>query len=497
MAYTINTDAIQTAINNSDALEFEFGFITPEDAAFSVDVLRRILEINSLSEVFDELSYILMELITNANKANVKKIFYMQNNCDINQTGESQEMLKDFSHIIQSGFEQFVPLFSQYGVKSWIRFEFAPGKLWIKVINNRAATLQEKLRIQSVLLSAGKIRNTIEAFDKMTDRQEGANLGTLTSILMLRRIGLTGEDYRFESDEHYQKTTVTLCIRLDMVTNQQADRIADVLAAAIDKLPAFPENILKLLRMISDENVDFSKIAGIIQSDPALTADLLKIVNSAQYMLPQKVGNINNALSLIGIRGIQNLLYSFGTQQIFEKNFGRFEQLWEHAYQTASYAYNLAKELKLKNNWDDVYLGGILHDMGKILIYQVSPGLLPAIREHCGGRLAGERMLETLAVGVPHSRIAAEIATKWNFPDFLIDLIRYHHTPLLAPDAEQERAVVVYLADVLCHVSEGRYGFDSVPQDILDFLHISRETLPGLESLLKNQYHQQKQKMEQ
>ncbi len=496
MDYQYDPQAIDSAISDSQTLEYRFDFISPKDGVFIIKVLERILQKKSLIDISDELNYILMELITNANKANVKKIFFLQKEADLNNPGDYNNHLKDFSQAIQSGYESFIPYFSRFNLRTRVIFEFTEEYLWIRVANNRAATPEEVQRVQTVIRAAGQIRNTIEAFDKMTDRTEGANLGTLTSILMLRRIGLSSDDYFFESDAQNNETQVSLRIRLDTVTIQQADRISEVIASSIDKLPGFPENIVRLQKMMADENVDFSKVAEVIQSDPALTADLLKIVNSAQYMLPQKVSNLTNALSLIGIRGIKNLLYSFGAQQIFQKNFGRFEELWEHAYQTGSYAYNLAKELKLKNAWDDVYLGGVLHDMGKILIYQVSSHLLSAIKEHCGGRIGAETMLETLAIGASHARIGANTAARWNFPDFLIDLIRYHHTPLLAPDSEKEKALIVYLADILYYIGEGIYGYDSIQDEVLQYLNISRESLPGLELRLRSLYQDQKKKMD-
>ena len=137
-------------------------------------------------------------------------------------------------------------------------------------------------------------------------------------------------------------------------------------------LPQFPENVVFIQKLINDPESELTDIARQISMDPSLTADLLKVVNSAQFMLPKKVDNIVEAVKLVGLRGIRNMLFSYGTQKVLKTD---QKSLWDHSYRVAFYSYNLAKNFKRKKDLlDDAYVGGILHDIGKIGLFKRSPG---------------------------------------------------------------------------------------------------------------------------
>jgi putative nucleotidyltransferase with HDIG domain len=203
--------------------------------------------------------------------------------------------------------------------------------------------------------------------------------------------------------------------------------------------------------------------------DPALTADLLKVVNSAQYMLSKKVDNIFEAIKMVGIRGIKNMLFSYGTQKLLGDDSADKKQLWEHSYKTAFYAYNLVKNFKRDNNLlDDVYVSGILHDMGKIIFANVHPDLLHKIKEFCVEKNLPSSTFEDLAAGLNHAEIGALIAEKWNFPAGLVSAIRYHHEPLQAAEEHRNLVGAVYLANMFCEYENGNVIFDQFEPDVLD-----------------------------
>ena len=93
-----------------------------------------------------------------------------------------------------------------------------------------------------------------------------------------------------------------------------------------------------LLAMTKDPKAQITSIATKISADPTLTADLLRLVNSAYFMLPRRVIDILEAVKLIGIKGLQNLLFSYGTQKVLGQTYRNMRELWDHSYQTALYA---------------------------------------------------------------------------------------------------------------------------------------------------------------
>jgi putative nucleotidyltransferase with HDIG domain len=208
--------------------------------------------------------------------------------------------------------------------------------------------------------------------------------------------------------------------------------------------------------------------------DPALTADLLKLVNSAQFMLPKRVDNIVEAVKLVGLRGLKNLLYQQGTQMLLDKG---QRWLWDHSYKAALYAYTLARLFRRKRDTlDDVYVGGILHDMGKIIFSSVHPHLLDKITNFCNARGIDRDLMEDLSAGLNHAEIGALIAEKWNFPDVLIHTIRYHHEPYSTKDEFRDVVYTVYLANAMCDLEKGAMVFEQIDRDVLGSFNIKTES---------------------
>jgi putative nucleotidyltransferase with HDIG domain len=258
--------------------------------------------------------------------------------------------------------------------------------------------------------------------------------------------------------------------------------LSDTIVNNVNSLPQFPENILLVQKLIGDPKSDMASIARQISMDPALTADLLKIVNSAQYMLAKKVDSISEAVKLVGIRGIKNLLYSYGTQKVLGDETADKKQLWEHSYKTAFYAYNLIKNFKKDHNLlDDVYVGGILHDMGKIIFSNVHPELLIKIKEFCAEKNLPSSTFEDLSAGMNHAEIGALIAEKWNFPEGLVTAIRYHHDPTSVPGENKDLVETVYLANMFCEYENGNITFDQFEPSVLENFGItSKKQIDGL-----------------
>jgi putative nucleotidyltransferase with HDIG domain len=196
-------------------------------------------------------------------------------------------------------------------------------------------------------------------------------------------------------------------------------------------------------------------------------------------MMAKKVDNIVDAVKMVGLRGIKNLLYSYGTFQILGSGETGSEKkkLWDHSYRTAYYAYNLAKNFKptIKGLQDDSYVGGMLHDMGKIVFSAVHPALLDKIRAFCKEKGIPGDTFEDIAGGMNHAEIGARIAEKWNFPDSLVAAIRFHHEPALMTTDFKDVVNTVYLGNVFCEYENGNLGYEQVESSVLADFGITNE----------------------
>jgi putative nucleotidyltransferase with HDIG domain len=352
----------------------------------------------------------------------------------------------------------------------------------IEIRNNVATTVIEQMRIQDKLARSRQFSSLDDALSQVLDDSEGAGLGLVLLVFMLKKIGLDDEAFTIKSNDKF--TSASISIPLDEAMVENLNVLSDTIAANINNLPQFPENVIHIQKLISDPNSDMPIIARQISMDPALTADLLKIVNSAQYMLSKKVDNISGAVKMVGIKGIKNLLYSYGTQKVLGDDTADKKQLWEHSYRTAFYSYNLVKNFKNnKNLVDDVYVAGILHDMGKIVFFNAHPELLDRIREFCSEKNLPSSTFENMSAGMNHAELGALIAEKWNFPDRLVASIRYHHDPASAPAEYKDLVDAVYLANMFCEYEKGNISFDQFESGPLENFGLT--TKKQIDTLLK------------
>jgi len=312
-----------------------------------------------------------------------------------------------------------------------------------------------------------------EAFAEVLDDSEGAGLGIVILILMLRKMGLDEEAFEIEGENGV--TTASITIPMGEVHLEKLELLTKQIVDEIEALPQFPDNIVHLQKLINDPDSEISEIARRIATDPSLTADLLKTVNSAQFMLPNKVDNIADAVKMVGLRGLKNLLYSYGTEKIL--NFPEKKELWEHAHRTAYYSYNLARNRRLKKEMvDDAYIGGILHDMGKIVFSNVHPMLIERIQEFSSEKEIPGELFERLSAGYNHAEVGAKIAEKWNFPDSLVAAIGYHHNPDASPSDYKPLVYTIYLANAICNLEKKEITFDQLDEKVLAFFRISNES---------------------
>lgn len=227
----------------------------------------------------------------------------------------------------------------------------------------------------------------------------------------------------------------------------------------IGALPTLPEIPLKIIRLISDTESSMEDISKIIETDPSLTANILKIANSPYYGMPQKIASLKLALTILGLNEIINIITSISIVRLFpsKKRADSFDRtkFLRHSLGCATAARMLAKDMRFDTEGID-FVAGLLHDIGKLIIDQYFHSKLKAIRK--ARETEGMTLLEAeaSAVGVDHATLGSWLAQRWGLPAVLVESITYHHRPLdvlalTAPSQQPALTAIVHLADILSH----------------------------------------------
>ena len=223
----------------------------------------------------------------------------------------------------------------------------------------------------------------------------------------------------------------------------------------IQSLHTLPSSTARLGSLVSDPKTDAADFEAVIRPDPALTANLLRMANSAYFGLSREVTSVRQAITLLGIKRVYEVASSVTFSRMLPDRLPGYEieakQFWLHCVAVAALAERLADELEGKAP-EFIFTAGLLHDMGKLAI----GSFLMDSSEEIFGRVREGSMdfasAEKFVLGMDHADVGADLAEHWNLPVPVARVARWHHDPEEAPEeADQSLIDLVHVADGLAH----------------------------------------------
>ncbi len=483
-----NTSEITVKIFNGEPFTFSFHYFSENVIRFMNALFAKILPRMDQVFLLDTCITILREICVNAVKANAKRVYFQKMGIDINDPGAYSEGLRLFKKNIVGRFEDIEHDLYKSGFKVLMGFRKNGNGLIIQVSNNVAILPEELQRINKRIEMARVYEDFSEAFDDVYDDSEGAGLGIVLISLLLKNSGIGVENYKITADDKSTRTQLVVPTLLKPVAI-----ITDIFSRITDEvngLPTFPENILELQRMCSDVEASINDISEKIILDPALVSDVLKLANSAGFVPGKRIENISEAIKIIGLKNLNAVLIATSARRILDGRYSRFEQIWQHCNLTAFYARKLAVRFRLTKVVENAFLAGLLHDLGKIVMLSTDLNLTNKIADIVQNRkIRTSTVMEEISIGISHARLGEMIARKWSFPDYLVEAISHHHSPLEAGETHRDLIYITYLANMMCGIESRRYQFYYIESEVLERFSISsEEEFAGLHNDLKKMY---------
>jgi len=475
---SLDNSKIKMAIRAGIPLSITTYTLPHEMSEYMEQVLSSFLAELGQEHMGTYLKYCLNELVTNAKKANTKRIYFKEKKLNLFDDLDYEKGMLTFKEETLNNIRYYLGLQKQSGLYVKLILQTRNNRIKIEVRNNSELTFREYKRMHDKLSRAQQYTSVDQAMNQIIDQSEGAGLGIIIMILMLEKIGLTEENFQILSENG--ETITRIILPINEKTQRELNTASHEFIKLIDEIPQFPESIMKINRLINDSNSKMSEIAMAISSDVSLTTDLLRLVNSVTFALASPCRSIADAVKLVGIKGIKNMLLSVGSIKQLDGLGGSPQTqkaLWTHAYKVAFYAYNLARNFCPgdKEIIDDSYICGLLHDMGKLVFSTAHQDFLESVKEMSRQRNISTDIFEKLLAGVNHSEVGALIAEKWNFPDIIITVIRHHHEPDMASPATKKLTSLVYLADMLTHYETHEVDYYQFDLDVLRIFGIGSE----------------------
>jgi putative nucleotidyltransferase with HDIG domain len=269
----------------------------------------------------------------------------------------------------------------------------------------------------------------------------------------------------------------------------------------IETLEPIPQLAHKLIAVAQDPQSSMSDVAKLVSLDQAMTANVLRICNSAYFGLPRKVDSVQQAVTYLGMDQIVNLVMMKIGSRTLQKGQEGYDlsegELWKYSVLSAFMAHHIAGKVRLQDK-HLLFTAALLKDIGKVVLHRYVKDGFEEIEERVRDQQISFMEAEKAVLGIDHAELGGLIAEKWQFSPTMTKMIRNHH--LSHPLAEEEREMaVIYLADTLCMMMGVGVGADGLayrfhepviealrltPTDLEQIMAVFAEKLHDIEELM-------------
>ncbi len=257
-----------------------------------------------------------------------------------------------------------------------------------------------------------------------------------------------------------------------LTKEQRVKRIRDY----IDKMPSLSTTVTKVLEVCNQPNTAPNDLNKVISLDPVLTGQVLKLINSAYYSLPNHITSLTRAIIMLGINTVKNLalstaiLGSFNQEESFQTL--SMDQFWTHSISVGVTAKTLAGRMGIPVAMrEEYFVAGLLHDLGKIPLNNCLATEYIQAMELSSLDQSPLRNAETMVLGFDHGVVGKMIAEKWQLSANITESLYFHHEPSNATQDNRMLAAVVALANTYANLFDFGSAGDPYPEGpIIAFL---------------------------
>jgi putative nucleotidyltransferase with HDIG domain len=253
--------------------------------------------------------------------------------------------------------------------------------------------------------------------------------------------------------------------------------------SSVRHLPPAPRVVPELMRLLNQTDVDSSKVVKMISFDPSLTANVLRICNSAYFGASVPTSDLQEAVTRLGFQQVYQLVAAATGAKLLgaaQLGYGLEQgELWKHSVASAVAAQIIAR--KTGDDENLVFTATLLHDIGKIVLTHSLNGVYSKLIKETDTNQLSLLEAEKKLLGVNHAEVGGQLLNRWKFPPNIVSAVWFHHTPKGA-GTHQRLASHVYVGNMIAYFMG--YGYGHVPfalrgrTEVLATLDIAPEAIP-------------------
>lgn len=240
---------------------------------------------------------------------------------------------------------------------------------------------------------------------------------------------------------------------------------AERIVTNVLKVAALPAVAIKFSEAIKNPLTSNQDLEKIVSEDSALAAKVLMISNSALFNFPSKIDTISKAITIIGHKQLSEIILSCSIVAMFKdipQNVIDMDMFWRHSIAVATAARILAAARR-EQNIEKYFTSGLLHDIGKLIIFVEAPKYALEIITRCAETNELMHKVEKTVLGFDHAKLGAMLLKKWKLPDEVVSSVYYHHMPSVS-SGDIVSPGIIHIADIISHSLEfGSSGEKFIP----------------------------------
>ncbi len=257
----------------------------------------------------------------------------------------------------------------------------------------------------------------------------------------------------------------------------------------VRSIPPLSQSAMRIMKIMRQAEYSLIDISHVVEFDAALTANVLKVVNSPSFGLGSPVNSVTRAVTFLGDKTVAGIALASCSPYVYDSPLNGYEaergELWGHSLFAAIAAREISFAARKPLSAETAYTGALVHDIGKAVLTIFFEGrareLLLSIDTNGTDDFA---TMERQVFGINHAEVGEALARHWNLPEELAHCIRYHHEPNNAPAQYRPLVFAVHLADMLSMLSGAGTGADSLQYSLdpswEEYFNLSQEDVESI-----------------
>ena len=430
-------------------------------------VMEMFLEECHQDHLKEYLNFVLSELLTNAKKANTKRVYFKEKGLDINNPDDYQKGMENFKMDTLTNIDHYLELQKKAGLYIKLSLKILADKIYIEIRNNATLTVFEKERIQQKLDSVQQYRDMNEVFTNVLDQSEGAGLGIIIIILMLQKVGLSKDNYQVVSEG--DETVTRIILPCNRVVFSGVEMMSYEFVNLEDSFP-----VLK---------ADFDEVHKIVNTDGVIDRKALYEVirkNLSLAMLPfryvieqdKKCFNLQKAIAMLSDYDLKFIYNESNPRNRIIEESEHLAHILAHSRRVAFYTYTLYKNCPVKDSFPEdenyMYLLGLFNSLGATLLAGASKNQLDYIAELSKQYPEfGDNILDMFMHRNASTYLSMVASRRYGFDkQICYDLVGWNGLALVPEEAKAKIGIL--------HVAE---MIDFYSRDMVDFYQVDVNSL--------------------